>query len=34
MSEHKVLRAILVVLTLIGLGFVVWALWGRRADSF
>lgn len=30
MSDHKVLRAILVVLSLIGLGFVVWALWGEK----
>ena len=30
MSDHKVLRAILVVLALMGLGFVVWALWGDK----
>jgi hypothetical protein len=32
MSDHKVLRAILVVLTLIGLGYVAWALWGDKIE--
>ena len=30
MSDHKVLRAILILLTFLGLGAVVWALWGRE----
>lgn len=30
MSDHKVLRAILIILTFLGLGAVAWALWGQR----
>lgn len=30
MSEHKVLRAILIVLTIIGVGSAVRALWGEQ----
>lgn len=34
MSDNKILRAILVVLILIGLGFLARALWGEQLSEY
>jgi hypothetical protein len=34
MSDHKLLRAILIILTLIGLGVAVRALWGEDLKKY